>query len=177
MQNTFLSSALSTFHQYKTLGERAIAQMPDERLAWQLTPQTNSVAVIVRHLRGNMLSRWTDFLTTDGEKESRNRDAEFEESTVGRVALLQSWSEGWACLFAALEALTEADLDKTIFIRSEPHSVVEAIHRQIAHYAYHVGQIVLLARAAAGVNFTSLSIPKGESEQFNASKMAQGVKG
>ena len=164
----FLKSAIATFHQYKILGERAIAQMREGSLSWQLTPETNSVAVIVRHLHGNMLSRWTDFLTTDGEKEDRNRDAEFEESIVSRDAVMQAWAEGWACLFDALERLTEEDLNKTIYIRGEAHSVTEAIHWQMAHYAYHVGQIVLLARAAAGTEWTFLSIPKGESEQFNA---------
>lgn len=176
MQLHFLPTVLVTFRQYKALGERAIAQTQDEGLSWQPTPETNSITVIVRHLCGNMLSRWTDFLTADGEKPDRNRDAEFEEATVDRHTLMQVWEQGWACLFRTLESLTEADLSKTIFIRGELHSVIEAIQRQIAHYAYHVGQIVLLARAATGAAWVSLSIPKGESQQFNAMKAEQALK-
>ena len=173
MQTHFLSSSISIFRQYQALGASAIAQMPEESLTKQLTPESNSVAVIVKHMHGNMLSRWTDFLDSDGEKEWRERDKEFEEEVLGKEAVLRLWEGGWNCVLNALTPLTEADLSRTVLIRGEAHSVVEAIQRQIAHYSYHVGQIVFLARATAGGAWTSLSIPKGESKSFNAKKFAE----
>lgn len=155
------------FHQSKKLAERAMEQITDENLFISLDPETNSIAVIVKHLSGNMRSRWTDFLTTDGEKPDRNRDGEFIDPPETRQAMLESWSDGWSRLFAALESLSEADLVRTVTIRGEPHSVMQAINRQVAHYSLHVGQIVLLARHFAGHRWKSLSIPKNQSVEFN----------
>src|ERR1700742_4649453 len=143
---SYLEDALEVFHQSKKLAERAMEQITDENLFISLDPETNSIAVIVKHLSGNMRSRWTDFLTTDGEKPDRNRDGEFIDPPETRQAMLESWSDGWSRLFAALESLSEADLVRTVTIRGEPHSVMQAINRQVAHYSLHVGQIVLLAR-------------------------------
>jgi hypothetical protein len=154
------------------LGEKTFAQLPDDKLFWQYNEDSNSIATIVKHLRGNMLSRWTDFLTTDGEKESRNRDAEFENDITTRKELLEKWNAGWECFFHALNGLTEADLEKEIYIRNQGHSVMEAINRQLAHYPYHIGQIVFIGKMAAE-NWSSLSIPKGNSKTFNADKFSQ----
>src|SRR6478735_9388866 len=141
---TFMESNLRLFHYYKGLGEKAIGQISDEGLFHQYNEDSNSIAIIVQHLWGNMLSRWTNFLTEDGEKPWRERDAEFEAQVKTRDVLMQRWEEGWKCLFDALESLTEGDLERTIYIRNEGHSVVDAICRQVAHYAYHVGQIVFI---------------------------------
>ncbi|HTV58235.1 MAG TPA: DUF1572 domain-containing protein [Verrucomicrobiae bacterium] len=164
-----VQDSLSLFRYYKKLGDRAIAQVPDDALFAVLDPESNSIAIIVKHLAGNMLSRWTDFLTSDGEKPNRNRDSEFEAPPATRADLLAVWESGWTCLFSALESLTDSDLSRTILIRTEPHSVLQAINRQIAHYSYHVGQIVFLARHLAGGQWTSLTIPRGHSVSFNAS--------
>jgi hypothetical protein len=147
---------------YKKMGERAIAQCPDQGLFATLDAESNSIAIIVKHLAGNMRSRWTDFLTTDGEKPDRNRDGEFEGAPENREELLIIWERGWKHVFDALEPLTDADLTRRVTIRSEPHSVMQAINRQIAHYANHVGQIVLLAKhfAATGGSWTSLTVPR-----------------
>jgi hypothetical protein len=144
MSTSHLSSAQKQFEYYKLLGEKTFAQLTDEQLFWQYNPESNSIAMIVKHLWGNMLSRWTDFLTTDGEKESRNREAEFENDTTTREEMIRQWDAGWKCLFDALDALTEADLEKTVYIRNMGHTVMEAINRQLAHYPYHVGQIVFI---------------------------------
>jgi hypothetical protein len=164
---SYLEDALEVFHQSKKLAERAMEQVTDENLFISLAPETNSIAVIVKHLSGNMRSRWTDFLTTDGEKPDRNRDGEFIDPPETRQAMLESWGDGWSRLFAALESLSEADLVRTVTIRGEPHSVMQAVNRQIAHYSLHVGQIVLLARHFAGYRWKSLSIPKNQSLEFN----------
>lgn len=148
-------------------------QVTDEQLHWQPNEASNSIAIIVKHMAGNMLSRWTDFLTADGEKTWRNREAEFEDTFTGREDLLAYWEKGWQCLFDAIEPLSKTDLERIIYIRNEGHTVVEAINRQLAHYAYHVGQIVYLARLIANEDWKSLSIPKGGSEAFNAEKFAQ----
>jgi hypothetical protein len=161
-----LESARQQFEQYKALGEKAMAQVPDEGLFWQFNDDSNSIAIIVKHLWGNMLSRWTDFLTTDGEKEWRERDSEFEIEFKTRNEMMDKWELGWACLFETLDELTGPDWDKTIYIRKEPHLVWQAINRQIAHYAYHIGQIVFLAKMLAQ-GWDSLSIPKGKSAEFN----------
>jgi len=147
--------------------------MPDEALFWQYNADSNSVASIVKHLSGNMLSRWTDFLTTDGEKEWRNRDTEFENDIQSRNELLDVWEKGWSCLLNALDQLTEEDLQREIFIRGEKHSVVEAINRQLAHYPSHVGQIIFIGKMVLGENWQSLSIARGSSAQYNAAKFAQ----
>jgi hypothetical protein len=150
-----------------------MAQVSDEQLTIALDDEANSIASIVKHMTGNMRSRWTDFLTTDGEKPDRNRDSEFEEPPVTRAALLAVWEAGWACLFSALEPLTDADLGRTITIRGEAHSVVQAINRQLAHYPHHVGQIILLAKHFAHERWESLSIPRRSSAEFNR-KVAAG---
>lgn len=151
----------------KELADKALAQVRDEDLSVTLDPESNSLAVIVQHLAGNLRSRWTDFLSSDGEKPDRNRDAEFEsrEGTT-RAGLLASWEEGWSRLFAALDGLTVEDPEKTVLIRSEPHTVVKAVNRGLTHAAYHVGQIVLLAKHFASAGWQSLSIPRGKSRDF-----------
>jgi uncharacterized damage-inducible protein DinB len=169
---SYLADSIVLLRQYKSLGERAIQQTPDEALTVVLDPQSNSIATIVKHLAGNMRSRWTGFLTSDGEKPDRHRDTEFEDPPRSREELLRIWEEGWRLVFAAVENLTEADLARTITIRTEPHSVMQAINRQLAHYAYHVGQIVYLARHFAGDRWQSLSIPRGKSAEFNARSLS-----
>lgn len=149
MNNNYLNSIKQQFAYYKSLGEKTFEQVPDDMLFWQFNDESNSMATIVKHLWGNMLSRWTDFLASDGEKAFRKRDAEFENEVISREALLNMWNEGWNCLFNALDALKPEDLDKVVYIRSEPHTVTEAINRQLAHYPYHVGQIVFLGKMLA----------------------------
>jgi hypothetical protein len=162
-----LEAALNVFHSQKHLAERAIAQVSDENLHTALDPNTNSIAVIMKHMAGNMISRWTDFLTTDGEKSSRNRDEEFNDRMNSRAEVMAHWNRGWDVLFATMESLSDADLDRTVHVRGEPHSVILAIDRQLSHYGYHVGQIVQIARIFAGDNWTTLTIPRGQSEQYN----------
>ena len=147
-------------------------QVSDEQLFVAIDPEANSIAIIVKHMVGNMRSRWTDFLTTDGEKPTRNRNGEFVEPPATRAALLADWEEGWACVFSALEPLTDEDLGRTITIRGEAHSVMQAINRQLAHYPHHVGQIVLLAKHFAGERWQSLSIPRNRSAEFNRKVVA-----
>jgi hypothetical protein len=156
------------FRYCKRQGETAIAQCPDDGLFALLDSESNSIAIIVKHMAGNMVSRWTDFLTTDGEKPNRNRDSEFEEPAKTRAEILEVWETGWKCVFKALEELRETDMTKTVTIRGEAHSVMQAINRQVAHYSYHVGQIAFLARHYAGPSWKSLTIPKKKSQQFNA---------
>jgi Protein of unknown function (DUF1572) len=165
--DTWRCNSLALFRQYKNLAERAMEQISDEQLFTSLDPETNSIAIIVKHLSGNMRSRWTDFLTTDGEKPNRDRDREFVDPPATRQAILEAWNEGWARLFEALEPLSEADLVRTVTIRGERHSVMQAINRQVAHYGLHVGQIVMLARHFAGHQWKSLSVPKNQSVEFN----------
>jgi len=155
-----LKDALAVFRQYKKLAEGAMAQVSDEELTTVLDGKMNSIALVVKHMAGNMRSRWTDFLTTDGEKPDRNRDSEFVEPPATRAELMAAWEDGWSRVWAALEPLSDDDLGRTITIRGEPHSVMQAIQRQIAHYAYHVGQIVLLAKHFRGETWRSLSMPK-----------------
>jgi Protein of unknown function (DUF1572) len=169
-----LKNTISVFEYYKSLGEKAMAQINDEALFHMPDEKSNSISVIVKHLHGNMLSRWTDFLTTDGEKEWRKRDEEFEEASTTRAEVKKQWEEGWACLFTTLTGLTSADLGKTVYIRHMGQSVEDAIMRQLAHYAYHVGQIVYLARLFNEGDWTSLSIPKGGSAIYNKEKSAGG---
>jgi Protein of unknown function (DUF1572) len=173
MTNDYLDSVQKQFEYYKLLGEKTFAQLTDEQLFYQVNPESNSIATIVKHLWGNMLSRWTDFLNTDGEKEWRNRDAEFENDIITRQALLDKWNAGWKCLFDALGSLTPADLEKIIYIRNMGHTVAEAINRQLAHYPYHVGQIVFIGKMVCNDGWASLSIPKGNSTAYNADKFAQ----
>lgn len=168
-----LSSLHKLFTYYRSLGEKAIAQVMDEDLHRVFGDDTNSIAVIIQHIAGNARSRFTDFLTSDGEKPWRDREGEFTERPATRDELMGDWASGWACLFTALDALTDADLERIIHIRNEGHTVQEALHRQLAHYAYHVGQIVVLARAFVGSAWVSLSIPRGKSQAFNAEKFAE----
>jgi hypothetical protein len=162
-----LSDSISLFRYYKNLGERALAQVADDQLLYAQDEECNSIAIIVNHLAGNMRSRWTDFLTTDGEKPSRNRDSEFEDPPRDREELMGAWEEGWTCLLKTLESLSESDLSQRILIRGEAHSVTQAINRQLCHYAYHVGQIVCLAKQRRKGDWTSLSVPRGKSADFN----------
>jgi hypothetical protein len=166
----FLQSARKEFAYYRSLGEKTFAQLPDTDLFREPAPGSNSIAVIMKHMHGNMLSRWTDFLTADGEKPWRQRDAEFTNDTTTREELTARWNEGWTCLFNAIDPLTPADLERTVLIRTEAHTVQQAIVRQLAHLPYHVGQIVLLGKFFLGENFQSLSIPKGGSQRFNTGK-------
>ena len=170
---SYLQDSLTLFRHYKKLADRAMAQIRDEDLFAALDGESNSIAVIAKHMAGNMLSRWTDFLTADGEKTTRNRDSEFVDPPPTRAALLEMWENGWACLLAALEPLKDADLERTVAIRGEPHSVMQAVNRQVAHYSYHVGQIVLLAKHFAGDGWQSLSVPKNKSAEFTR-KVAAG---
>ncbi len=157
---SYLEDSLALFHYYKQLAERAMEQVTDEQLFTTLDEEANSIAIIVKHMAGNMRSRWTDFLTTDGEKPERNRDSEFEEPPASRKALLDVWEDGWAHVFAALEPLSGADLGRKVMIRGEAHSVMQAVNRQVAHYASHIGQIILLAKHFAQDRWQSLSIPR-----------------
>ena len=170
MKTSYLDSAIKRFEYYKTLGEKTFDQLTEEQLFWQPSSESNSIAILVKHLWGNMLSRWTDFLTTDGEKTWRDRDAEFENDIKSKEELLLKWNEGWTCLLNALHLITEEDLDREIFIRSEPHSVLDAINRQLAHYSYHIGQMVYIGKLLRNEEWKTLSIPKGKSSEFNADK-------
>lgn len=172
MENNFLDSNLKQFQYYKLLADKSIAQLTEEQLNWQYNQQSNSIAIIIRHVSGNMLSRFTDFLTDDGEKSWRNRDAEFDPSFRQKDKLLKQWEEGWKCLFEALKELNGGDLDKIIYIRNQGHTVTEAINRQLAHSAYHVGQVVFITKMLVE-NWQSLSIPANASGQFNADKFAK----
>jgi hypothetical protein len=165
--SSYLEDSVALFHYYKKLAERAMEQVREEQLTAVLDSEMNSVAIIVKHMVGNMRSRWTNFLTTDGEKPDRNRDNEFVDAPVSRDALNKMWEEGWQTVFAALSPLTEADLGKTVLIRGEAHSVMQAINRQVAHYSYHCGQIVMLAKHFQSDDWKSLSVPRGQSTQFN----------
>lgn len=169
---SYMDDARAIFRQYKKLGEGAMVQVSDADLTRILDPEMNSIAVIVKHLSGNMLSRWTDFLTTDGEKSTRNRDSEFEAPPATRAEMMAAWERGWECLLAALDPLTDADLTRAVTIRGERHSVVQAINRQIAHYSYHVGQIVLLAKHFQSVDWRSLSVPRRRSQEYNRDVLA-----
>jgi hypothetical protein len=169
----FLESAKKQFLYYKTLGEKAINQLQDEQLFISLNEETNSIAQIVKHISGNMLSRWTDFLTSDGEKEWRNRDDEFLDTYKSKVELLENWNKGWDCLFNAINPLKPEHLSQIIYIRNEGHSVVEAINRQLAHYPYHIGQIVFYAKLLKKTGWESLSIPKNKSGDYNYEKFSR----
>src|ERR1700687_4479345 len=164
---SYLKDSMELFRYYKKLGERAMAQCPEEALFTTLDTESNSIAIIVKHMAGNMRSRWTDFLTTDGEKPDRNRDTEFETPPQTRAGLVALWEAGWKICLDALDALSDEDLARTITIRTEPHSVMQAIHRQVGPYAHPVGQIVLLAKHFAGEKGQTLSVPKKKSADFN----------
>jgi hypothetical protein len=165
---SYLKDSVDLFRYYKRLGDRAIEQAPDEALFATLDPESNSIAIIVKHMTGNMRSRWTDFLTADGEKSDRKRDAEFEAPPATRAEMMALWESNWKLVFDALATLVETDLSRTVRIRGEAHSVMQAINRQIAHYSYHVGQIVFLAKHFQAEKWKSLSVPRKGSADFNA---------
>jgi hypothetical protein len=164
---SYLKDSLAVFRYYKNLAEKAMAQLTDDQLIAVLDAESNSIAVIVKHMAGNMRSRFTDFLASDGEKPDRRRDQEFEDPPAMRGALMEAWEAGWACVFGALEPLDEQDLARTVTIRGEAHSVMQAINRQVAHYSYHCGQIVLLAKHLNHSAWQPLTVPRRQSEDFN----------
>lgn len=170
---SYIEDSVAVFRYYKRLAERAMEQVADDQLFAVLDDEANSIAIIVKHMAGNMRSRWTDFLTTEGEKPDRNRDTEFVDAPATRDALLAIWEDGWNRLFAAIEPLTDDDLRRAVAIRGEAHSVMQAINRQLAHYPYHVGQIVLLAKHFASDHWQSLTVPRNKSAEFNR-KIAAG---
>ncbi|WP_366187300.1 DUF1572 family protein [Flavobacterium ovatum] len=169
----YLESVKKLFLYYKTLGEKAMTQIEPNQLFVQTNEDTNSMATIVKHLSGNMLSRWTNFLTTDGEKEWRQRDAEFENDLTNKEAVLESWDKGWDCLMTTLDGLQQEQLLDIIYIRNEGHTVLEAINRQLAHYSYHVGQMVFYAKELKNSSWDSLSIARNNSENYNTDKFAK----
>lgn len=171
--NEFLQTAVKRIKYYKELGDKTFAQLTDADFHFQPNEASNSIAIIIQHMSGNMLSRWTDFLTADGEKGWRNRDIEFEEQNMSGQELITFWEKGWECFLDALNSLTEEDLLKTIYIRSEGLTVMDAIHRQLAHYPYHVGQIIYIGRMIKNENWQNLSIPKGRSGDFNKEMNAE----
>jgi hypothetical protein len=173
INNDFLVSVKRLFLYYKTLGEKAMDQLEPEQLFVAVNEDTNSIAVIVQHLSGNMISRWTDFLTTDGEKEWRNRDGEFEDVIKTKEELLKTWDKGWNCLFNTINNLTPDQLSEIIYIRNEGHTVSDAINRQLAHYPYHIGQMVFYAKMLKRGDWDSLSIPKNKSGDYNTGKFSQ----
>ena len=170
---SYLEDSLAVFRYYKKLAEKAMDQVADQHLFAVLDEAANSIAIIVKHMTGNMRSRWTDFLTSDGEKPDRNRDSEFVDPPATRAALMADWENGWARVFDTLESLNDDDLARTVTIRGEAHSVMQAINRQLAHYPHHVGQIVLLAKHFASNHWQSLSVPRNKSAEFNQ-KVAAG---
>lgn len=171
--STYLNSIRKEFQYYKHLGDKTIGRLSDNELHWQYNEESNSIAIIVKHLWGNMLSRWTEFLTADGEKPTRDRESEFDNNIKDKHELLHKWNEGWACLFNAVNSLRAEDLSTIIYIRNEGHTVTEAINRQVAHYAYHVGQIVFIGKMIKYKDWESLSIPRGNSQQYNANKFSK----
>jgi hypothetical protein len=173
MSSPILETSISELHKVKRLAEKAIEQLDDTQLWTRIDPESNSVAVIMRHMAGNMRSRWIDFLTTDGEKPDRQRDQEFEDRPLSRAELLAEWEHGWTCVFDALGSITDANLGDTVYIREEPHTIFKALVRQIAHYAGHAYQILALGKHIKGRDWKSLSIPRGQSEQFNARMLAE----
>jgi len=174
---TYLNSARHQFAYYKLLGEKTFAQLEDEQLFQRSGPEANSIAIIVQHLCGNMRSRWTDFLTSDGEKEWRQRDAEFEEAIADRATMMLRWNEGWQCVFNALDTLNSGNFNSTVYIREQAHTITDAVNRQLCHYAYHVGQIAILGRILKGPGWSSLSISRNSSREFNQAKFGRGKHG
>ena len=172
-ESPILSVAIEELQKIKKLADKSIAQLSDEQLHVRIDPEANSVAILMRHMAGNMRSRWIDFLTSDGEKADRKRDGEFEDPGQSRAELLAEWEHGWRCVFDALSPLSDADLQRVVLIRSEPHTVYKAISRQVAHYAGHAYQILLLAKHLQGANWKTLSIPRGQSEEFNRRMLAK----
>jgi hypothetical protein len=174
MKTEYLHSIKKQFEYYKSVGEKTFDQLDEKDLFWQANEAVNSIAIIVNHLWGNMKSRWTDFLTSDGEKEWRNRDLEFEPLIQTKTELIEKWNEGWKCLFDALNTINEDNFETKVYIRNQEHSIIEAINRQLAHYAYHIGQIVFIGKMVKGSDWKSLTIPKGKSNEFNQAKFSKG---
>ena len=172
-ESPILSVAIEELQKIKKLADKSIEQLSDDQLHVAIDPDANSVAILMRHMAGNMRSRWIDFLTSDGEKADRKRDGEFEDPGQSRAELLAEWEHGWRCVFDALSPLSDADLQRVVLIRSEPHTVYRAISRQVAHYAGHAYQILLLAKHLQGANWKTLSIPRGQSEEFNRRMLAK----
>lgn len=170
---SYLNSVVKQFKYYKMLGEKAMEQLQEEQLFWQYNEESNSIAILVNHITGNMLSRFTEFLTADGEKSWRNRDAEFTNPFNNKEELMNRWYEGWACLLKTLEHLTDADLERIVYIRNDGHTVVEAINRQLAHYPYHIGQIVFIAKMLKNDDWQTLSIARNKSADYNNRKFSQ----
>jgi len=172
--NPIIESYIKQFKYYELLGKKTIDALSDQQLLSKTESESNSVANLVNHISGNMLSRWTDFMQADGEKEWRNRDREFEEVLESKYQLIEAWEKGWSCLYKAIEPLRDEDLTKSVYIRSKEHTVLEAINRQLAHYAYHIGQIVFIGKTKLNEDWKSLSIPKGNSKNYNAAQTAAG---
>ena len=172
MSSPIVETSISELKKVKALAEKAIAQLNDDQLWTRLDPESNSVAVLMRHMAGNMRSRWTDFRTSDGEKPDRHRDQEFEDTTDSRAQLLAEWEDGWRRVFDALTPLTDGELQEIVFIRQEPHTIYKAMVRQIVHYAGHAYQILFIAKHLKGDEWTTLSVPRGKSEEFNRKMMA-----
>lgn len=170
LQAAYLKSLLFECQRYKSLGDKTFVQLNDADIHWKYESTGNSISVIVKHLSGNMLSRWTNFFSEDGEKTWRNRDSEFEDTYKTKEEMLVAWEKGWNCFYDAIQEINEGNFEKTIKIRNEPHSILQALNRQLAHYSYHIGQIVLLGKTIKGENWVSLSIPKGQSKAFNLVK-------
>lgn len=174
IRKAYLNSVRKQFEYYKSVGEKTFEQLDEKDLFWQYNETSNSIAIIVNHLCGNMKSRWTNFLTTDGEKEWRNRDLEFESIIKTKDELVKKWNSGWKCLFDALDSITDENFETKVYIRNQEHSILEAINRQFAHYPFHIGQIVHIGKTIKGNDWKSLSIPKGKSNEFNKEKFSKG---
>ena len=171
--DSYLVSAIKQFEYYKSLGDKTFEQLTFEELKKEFATDSNSISIIVNHMAGNMLSRWTNFLTEDGEKIGRDRDSEFEDAFYSKEELIAHWNKGWKCLFDAIKPLNENDLKRIIYIRNEGHTVTEAINRQLAHYSYHIGQIVFLGKLIKGEHWQNLSILKGDSSKYNQDKFSK----
>ena len=174
MQDEYLNSVKKQFEYYKSIGEKTFDQLDEKNLFWQFNGESNSIAIIVNHLWGNMKSRWTNFLSSDGEKEWRNRDLEFESVIKTKAELIEKWNDGWKCLFNALDSITKENFETKIYIRNQEHSIIDAINRQLAHYSYHVGQILYIGKMLKEDQWKSLSIQKGKSNEFNRGKFSKG---
>ncbi len=174
MDTNYLEGIYKQFNYYKSLGDKTFDQLNDEEIHWKYNHYSNTISIIVKHIVGNMLSRWTNFLDEDGEKEWRHRDSEFEDSYNSKKEMMASWEQGWQCLFNAIDPLKAEDLSRTIYIRNQGQTVVDAINRQLAHYAYHIGQLVFIGTLIKDTEWQSLSIPKNESKTFNDEKFSKG---
>ena len=173
MNHSYLNSVIKQFEYYKSLGDKTFSQLTQEQLFYHVNEESNSIAIIVKHIVGNMLSRWTNFLTEDGEKPWRNRDDEFVNTFTTKEEIITYWEKGWECLFTAIKPLSEKDIENIIYIRNQGHTVTEAINRQLCHYSYHVGQIVFLGKVLQNEKWDSLSIPKNASKSYNAEKFSK----